>query len=161
MDKAEIRLGRLPNHSESLDHVRVLGAHICRLCSSRDIAIKHTGLGQVWVELQYFLQQGTSTDSLIYCHEEQELRCEESNDHPKHMEEKATGGSVSSDRYAEVNGIPYAYNQGVEAKHDDPESAPPSWFCFPRKWGVPRSGGIGRRIIHLSCGSVKATNPAK
>jgi len=169
MDKAEMRLRSLLyemitpllNHNELLDHARALGAHTCRLCSSMNIAIKHSGLGQMWVELQHFLQQSTSTESLIYREVEQELRCEENKDHPKHLEEKATGGGVSSSGYVKVQSTPYAYEQGAEAKREDPESAPPSWLCFPQIWGVAGSGGISRRIIHLFCGPVKATNPAK
>ena len=167
MNKAEMRFRRLlyevitlllPGHNESFDHVRTLGAHICRLCSFMGIASQHSGLGQTRMELQHFPQQSTSTDSFIYCEEEQELRCEESEEHPKHMEEKAPCLGVALGGNVEVQSAPYADDQGAEAKRDDPESAPQLWFFHPQIWGIARSGGIGCRIIH---GSVKTVGPAK
>ena len=135
MDKTEMRLRRLLyevitfllSHNKLLDHVMEMGAHLCRPCSSTDIAIhagEHTGLGQTWVELQHFFQQNTSTDPFIYCEEEEELRGEESNEHPRYLKEKATGSGVTFTGYVEVQSAPYAYDQGTEAKRDDPKSAP-------------------------------------
>jgi hypothetical protein len=95
------------------------------------IGSQHPALGQTWVELQHVLQQNTSTDSFIYCEEEQELRCEESKDHPKHLEEKATGVAMTSGGYVKVQSAPYAYDQGADAKRNDPESAPLSWLFYP------------------------------
>jgi hypothetical protein len=60
-----------------------------------------------------------------------------------------------------VQSAPYAYDQGAEAKPDDPESTPLRWFCHHPRWEEARSGGIGRRILHLFCGSVDTTDPAK
>jgi len=93
--------------------------------------------------------------------QEQELRREESNEHPKHLEDKATCGAVTFGGNVEVQSAPYAYDHSTEAKRDDPESAPLFWFWHPRVWGVVRSGGIGRRILHLLCGSLQTTGPAK
>ena len=108
-----------------------LGTHVSRLCSSTDPVVhasKHSGLDQMRVELPHFLQQYTSLNPFIYCEVEQDLRCEESEEHPRHLVEKATGGGVTSDGYVEVHSAPYAYNHGTEAKRDDPKSVPPLWF---------------------------------
>ena len=83
------------------------------------------------VEPQHFLQQHTSPNPFIYCEEEQDLWCEESDEHPRHLDEKATGDSVSSGGYVEVKSAPYAYDQGTEAKRDDPKSASFLWFSHP------------------------------
>ena len=56
----------------------------------------------MWVELQHFLQQDASRNHLVYCKVEQELRCEESDEHPRHLDEKATGGGITSDGYIKV-----------------------------------------------------------
>ena len=53
----------------------------------------------------------------------------------------------------------YAYDQGAEAKPDDPRSAPVVWFLPPLLWVAVRSNGIGPGIIHQFCGSVKIINP--
>ncbi len=128
MDKAEVRLRcrlyeiitLLLSHNELLDHVNLaLGAHVFRLCSSTEIVIyasKHSRLGQMWVELERLLHQNTSTDPFIYCEEEQELWCEENKDHPRQLEQNATGGGVASRGYAKVQSAPYAYDQGAEAE---------------------------------------------
>ena len=94
-------------------------------------ASKDSGLGQMWVELQHFLQQDISIDPFIYCEVEQELRCEESDEHPRQVEEKATGVGVTSAGYVEVQSAPYAYDHGAGAKRDDCKSAPPLWFGLP------------------------------
>jgi hypothetical protein len=144
MDKTEVRL-RLPlyeiitlllSHSELLDHVSLaLRAHVFRLCSSADVVIhvsKRSGpLGQMWVELQDFLQQSTSTNPFIYCEVEQKLRCEESDDHPRHLEDKATGGGVTSGRYVKVQSAPYAYDQGGEAEGENPKRGPLLVWSYP------------------------------
>ena len=78
----------------------------------------------MWMELQHFLQQSTSHNPFIYCEEEQALWCEESDEHPRHLDEKATGGGVTFGGYIEVQSAPYAYDQGAEAKRDDSKSAP-------------------------------------
>ena len=152
----------LLSHNESLYHVSLeLGTHIFRLCSSTDPVVhasEHSGLGQMWVELQHFLQQNTSHNSFIYCEEEQDLWCDESDEHPRHLDEKATGSGVTFGGYVEVDSAPYAYDQGAEAKRGDPKSAPLLWFCHPLIRGVARSGSISCRILHLFFGSV---NPAK
>jgi hypothetical protein len=161
MDKAEVRL-RFPintlllSHSELLDHISLsLGAHVFRLCSSTDIAehpSEQSGLSQIWVELQNFLQQNTSTNPFIYCEEEQELRCEESDDHPRHLKEKATDGGVTYGGYVKVQSIPHAYDQGGQAEGDDAKGAPLLWFSHPQIWGVAGSSGIGCSVPHLSMG---------
>ena len=114
MDKAEVSLRRLLygiitlllSQNESLYHVcLVLGTHVFRLCSSTDPVVhasKYSGLGQMWVVLQHFLQQNTSRNPFIYCEVEQDLRREERDYHPRHLEEKATGVGVTLDRYVEV-----------------------------------------------------------
>ena len=167
MDKPEVRLSSplygtilpLLSHNESLHHVSLaLGTHVFRLCSSTDpgvYASNPSGLGQMWVELQHFLQQNTSRNPFIYCEEEQDLRCDERHEHPKHLDEKATGDSVTFGGYVEVHSAPYAYDQGAEAKRGDPKSASPVWFCLPLVRGVVRSGSISCRILHLFRGSVK------
>ncbi len=161
MDKAEVRLRSplyefitlLLSHNELLDHASLAwGAHVFRLCSSADPVVdvsKHSGLGQMWVELQHLLQQQGGRNPFIYCEVKQDLRCEESEDHPRHLEEKATGGSVTSDGYVKVQSAPYAYDQSAEAERDDAKSAPLLWFSHPQIWGVARSGGIGCKIIHF------------
>ena len=162
MDKTEVRLRRLLcdevitlllSHNELIDQgSSALGTHVVRLCSSTDPvphASKQSGLGQMWMELQDFLQQNSCSNSFIYCEVEQELWCEESEDHPRNLEEKATGGGVTSGWYVKVQSAPYAYDQGAETKEDDPESAPLLWFFHPQIWDVARSGAIGRRILHL------------
>ena len=58
-----------------------------------------------------------------------------------------------------VQSIPYAYDQGAEAKPDDIESAPVVWCFPPPLWAAVRGGGIGRGILHLFCGSVKTIEP--
>jgi len=79
MNKPEVRLRRLLNRTitlllgqnESLYHVSlVLGTHAFRLRSSPDPVVhasKHSGLGQMWVELQRFLQQSLSRQLFNYC----------------------------------------------------------------------------------------------
>ena len=54
-----------------------------------------------------------------------------------------------------MQSTPYADDQGAEAEPYDPKSAPLLWLPHPQIWGVARSGDIGRRILHLFCGSVK------
>jgi len=78
----------------------------------------------MWVELQCFLQQSNSIDPFIYGEEEQDLRCDESDEHPRHLEEKAMGGAVMPDGYVKVQSAPYAYDQGGGAERDNPKSAP-------------------------------------
>src|SRR5258706_7834512 len=140
MDKPEVRLRRplyltitpLLNHNGSLDQVSLtLGTHVFRLYSTDPVvhASKHSGLGQMWVELQHFLQQRNSPNPFIYCEEEQELRCEESDAHPINLDETATGDGVTSGGYADVHSAPYAYDHGAEAKRDDPKRTP--LRCFP------------------------------
>ena len=104
----------LVNHNESIHHMGlVLGTHVFRLCSSTGPVVhasKHSGLGQMWVELQHFLQQNTSLNPFIYCKIEEELRCDESDEHPRHLDEKAMGSSVTFGGYVEVQSAPYAYD---------------------------------------------------
>jgi hypothetical protein len=87
------------------------------------------GLARCGWNFQHFLQQNTSIDPFIYCEVEQDLRCEESDEHPRHLEEKATGGGVTSGGYVKVQSAPYAYDQGAEAERDDPK--------VPRCFGSP------------------------
>ena len=144
--------------------ISALGTHVFRFCSSTDPVVhagKLSGLDQMWVELLHFLQQYTGINPFIYCEEEQELRCEESDEHPRHLEEKTTGDSVTSFGYVEVQSAPYTYDQGAGAKRDNSKRAPPLWFGLPVIWGVARSCGIGCKILHLFCGTVKTTDPAK
>ena len=89
------------------------------------------------------------TDPFIYREKEQDLRCEERDEHPKHLEEQALNESMARGGYAKVKSAPYAYDQCTEAKRDDPESAPLLWFSHPQICGVARGGGIGCRILHL------------
>ena len=173
MDKPEVTLRRplngfitaLLNQNESLYHVSlVLGTHAFRFCSSTDPVVhasKHSALGQTWAGLQYNLQQITSRNPFIYCEEEQDLRCEESDAHPRHLEENVTGEGVTSDGYVEVQSAPYAYDQGTEAKRDDPKSSSLVWLSHPLILGVTRSRSITSRILHLLCGSVKTIGRAK
>ena len=83
------------------------------------------------VELQYFLQQHASRNPFIYREVEQDLRCDESDEHPRHLDEKATGDGVTFGGYVEVQGAPYAYDQGAEAKRDDTISTPLLGFSSP------------------------------
>ena len=149
--------------NELLDHASLgLGTHIFRLCSSTDPVVhasKSSGLAQMWVELQHFLQQDLSRNHFIYCKVEQELWSKESDEHPEHLVENATGGGVTSDGYVKVHSTPYANDQGAEAECDDSKSAPLLWFSLPQIRGVARRGGIG--ITHLFCGSVETIDPAK
>ena len=136
MDMPEVRLRRLLygtitlllNHNESLYQVKtVLGTHVFRLCASTDPVVhssKQSGLGQMWVQLVHLLQQLINLDPFVYCEVKQDLRCEESKYHPKHLSEKATGGSVTFGGYIEVQSAPYAYDQGAEAYREDPKCAP-------------------------------------
>ena len=101
------------------------------------------------------------TDPFIYREKEQELRCEESDEHPKHLEEKATSWMVAPGWNVQVKSAPYAYDQCTEAKRDDPERAPLLWFSHPQICGVARGSGIGCRILHLFGGSIKTTDPAE
>ena len=87
-------------------------------------ASTHSGLGQIWVELPYSLQQSISTDSFIYCEEEEEFRGVESDERPRDVEEKPKFSGVTSGGYVKVQIIPCAYDQRAQAKRDDPESAP-------------------------------------
>jgi len=102
----------LLSHNELIDHGRLaFGTHVFRLYSFTDPvahANKHPRLDQTWVELLHFPQQNLSIDPFIYCKEEQELRCEESDEHPRHLEEEATCGGVTSDGYVKVQSAPYA-----------------------------------------------------
>ena len=161
MDKAEVRLrsplhefiALLLGHNELPAHASLAwGAHVFRLCSSTDPvehASKHSGLSQMWVRFQYPLQQNSGIDPFIYCEVEQDFRCEESDEHPSHLEEKATGGGVTSDGYVKVQSAPCAYDQGAEAERDNPKRSPLLWFFHPQIWGVGRGGGIGCRILHF------------
>ena len=161
MDKAEVWLSRLLygvitlllSHSELLYHVSLaLATHIFRLWSSTDPVVhacQHSGPGQMWMELQHFLQQHASRNHFVYCKVEQELRCEKSDEHPKHLEEKATSGGATFDGYVKVQSAPYAYDQGAEAERDYPKSAPLLWFCLPQILGVASSGGIVYRTLHF------------
>ena len=124
MDKPEVRLRGLLygiitpllRHNESVHHVSLaLGTHVCSFTDPVIHASKHSGLGQVWVELQHFLQQITNRNPFINCEVEQAFRCEESKDHPRHLEENATGDGVTSGGYVKVQSAPYAYDQGAEA----------------------------------------------
>ena len=181
MDKAEVWvlarllygvIALLLSHNELLYVILALGTHILSSTdpvvhaskSSADPFVharEHTGLGQTWVETQYFLQKNTSSDSFGYREIEQELRCEESEDHPRQLEEKATGAGVTSDGYIEVQSAPYAYDQGAEAKRDDPNGAPLLWFCHPYIWGVASSGSTVYKILHLFGESVETIDPAR
>ena len=173
MDKAEVRLRSplygfitlLLSHNELLDQASLVwGAHVFRLCSSADPVVhlsEHSGLREMWVESQHPLQQHPSIDPFIYCEEEQEFRSEESDEHPKHLEEKATSGGVTFDGYVKVQSAPYANDQGAKTERDDPEGAPLLWFSLPQVRGVARRGGIGWRITHLFGGSVEMIDPAK
>ena len=121
-------------------------------------ASKLSGLDRISVGL---LQERTGTGKFIHCSEEQEFRGAESEERQRHPDEKRTGSSVTSGGYVKVRVVPRAYDQGAEAKRDDPESAPLLWFWHPHSWGVARSGGIGRKILHLLLGSVKTIGLAK
>jgi hypothetical protein len=164
MDKPEVRLRRplygiiiLLNRNELLNHVNLgLCTHVFRLCSSTDIvihALKYSGrLAQTWVGLQDCLQQNTSTNPFIYCEIEQDLWCEESDDHPSHLEEKTTGGGLTFGRYVKVQSAPYTYDQGGKAKGNNPKGAPLVWFSHPQIWGIAGSSDIGCRVLHLLTG---------
>ena len=76
------------------------------------------------MERQYSLHQNISTESFIYCEEEQEFRGEESDERPGNVEEKPTDRGVTSGGYVKVQIIPCAYDQRAEAKRDNPESTP-------------------------------------
>jgi hypothetical protein len=115
-------------------------------------ASKQSGLGQMWVGLQDFLQQNTSTNPFIYCEVKQELWCEESDDHPSHLEEKTTGGGLTFGRYVKVQSAPYTYDQGGKAKGNNPKGAPLVWFSHPQIWGIAGSSEIGCRVLHLLTG---------
>ena len=114
----------------------------------------------MWVELQYCLQQPTSLDEFIDCEEEQEFWGAESDECPRHLGDKPTDSRVTSGGYLQVRVVPCAYDQGAEAKRNDSESPPLLWFWHPYLWGVAGSGGIGRKVLHLFCGSVKTIDPA-
>ena len=173
MDKSKVRLWcllygiitPLLSHNGSLNHVSLaLGTHIFRLGSSTDPVVhasKHSGLNQMWVEFLHFPQQNTSRNPFIYCEVEQELRCQESDEHPNYLDEKATGIGVTFGGYVKVQSAPYAYDQGAEAERDNPKSAPLLWFSHPPRWGVARNGSIIPGILHLFCGSVKTIDAAK
>ena len=119
----------LLSHSESQYRVSLaLGTHVIPLCSS-----KHSGLGQMWVEAQHFLQQRLSLNPFSYCEEEQDLREEESGEHGIHLEDSAKADGAASGGYVEVQSAPYAYDQGAEAKRDDSKSTPLLWFSHPMK----------------------------
>ena len=124
VDKPEVWLRRLVygiitpllSHNESLHHVSLeLGTHVASSTDPVIHASKHSGHGQMWVELQHFLHQITSHHPFLYCEEEQGLRCEESEDHPSHLEANATSDSVTSGGYVKVQSAPYAYDQGAKA----------------------------------------------
>ena len=103
----------------------------------------------MWVELEHFLQQSTSPDPLIYCQVEQDLWCEESKDHPGHLEEKATDGGVTSGGYVEVQSAPYAYEQGAEAEGENPKRGSLVGFSYPQIRRIAGSGRIGCMGLHL------------
>ena len=90
-----------------------------------------------------------------------ELQCEESEGHPRHLEEEATGVGIMFDGYVKVYSAPYAYGQGTEAKRDDPKCSPLSWFSHPQRRVVSTSGSIAWKTIHPVCGIVKTTGPSK
>ena len=85
----------------------------------------------MWVELQHFLQQNSSPNPFIYCEEEQELWCDERDEHPRHLDEEAAGDGVTFGGYVEMQSAPYAYDNGAEAKRDDPKCPPLLWFSHP------------------------------
>jgi hypothetical protein len=171
MDKAKMRLRSWPydgvmalllSHNELIDYGSLtLGTHVYSATDPAVHTSKHSGLGQMWVDLQYSLYQNNSIYPFIYCEVEQELRCQESDEHPKQLEKKATCGGITFDGYIKVQSAPYAYDQGADAKQDDPESAPLLWFCHPQIRRVARSGSISRKILHPFYGSVKTIDPTK
>ena len=71
------------------------------------------------------------------------------------------GGSITSDGYVEVQSAPYTYDQGAEAKPNDPIGAPLLWFSLPQIRGVAWRGDIGCKVTHLFGRSVETIDPAK
>ena len=106
----------------------------------------------MWVVLEHLLQQKTSPDPFIYCEVEQDLWCEESKDHPKHLKENATGGGVTSGGDVKVQSAPYAYDEGAEAEGENPKRGPLLVFPYPQIRRIAGSGGIGCRVLHLFIG---------
>jgi hypothetical protein len=109
----------------------------------------------MWVELQDFLQQYGSIDPIIYCEVEQVLRCEESEDHPRHLEEKPTGGGLTFGGYVKVQSAPYAYDQGSEAEGENPKRGPLLGLSYPQIWRIAGGSGIGCRVLHLLIGQYR------
>ena len=70
------------------------------------------------------------------------------------MDENATGGGVTSDGYVEVQGAPYAYDQGAKAEGENPKRGSPVGFSYPQIRGIAGSGGIGCRVLHLFIGQL-------
>ena len=115
----------------------------------------------MWVDCQGPLHQHSSINPLIYCQVEEDLWCEESDDHPRNLEEKPTGGSVTSGGYVEVQSAPYAYDNGGEADGEDSKRSPLLGLSNPQIRRIARSGSIGCRVLHLFYGSRQTVSSAK
>lgn len=118
-----------------------MGTHVFQLCLSSDIPIhadKHSRLGRLSRRKEFhgLLCQKASTNSLTYCDVEESLWCNESNDHPTTLEEKARDESVACGGYVEVRSGPYTYDHGTEAEGEDPKRGPLFWFSNPQKWRI-------------------------
>ena len=68
------------------------------------------------------------------------------------MDEKATGGGVTSDGYGKVQSAPYAYDQGAEADGENPKRGSLLGFSYPQIRRIAGSSGIGCRVLHLFIG---------
>jgi len=115
----------------------------------------------MWVEFQGPLHQSSSINPLSYCQVEEDLWCEESDNHPTKLEEKATGGTVTSGGYVEVYSTPHAYDSGGEAHGEDSKRSPLLGLSNPQIRRIAGSGGIGCRVLHLFYGSVQTVCSAK
>jgi len=85
----------------------------------------------------------------MYCDVEQSLWRDESDEHPRNMEEKSMNETVACRGDVEVHSTPYTYGQGAEAEGEDPKRGPLPQFSNPQK------RRIGFRVLHLCYVSVK------
>ena len=93
--------------------------------------IKHSALGQPWVECQSFLHQIGNIGPLIYCEVEEVFGRKESDDHPKNLGEEAPSESEACRGYVEVDSAPHTDDQSADADRDDPKRAPLLRFSHP------------------------------
>ena len=138
-----------------LDHEGlVLDTHIFQIRRSTDIvthASKHSRFGQTsrWEVFHRILRQSVDIDTLVYCDVEQSLRSEESNEHPRYTDEETMDRTVACGGYVKMESAPNTYDDGAEAKGENPKRGPLPRFSNPQERRIAGSGSIAYNVLHL------------